>query len=209
MISCATRSVGETRSLGAALASVATPGDLISLSGDLGAGKTAFVQGFAAALGVAQPVTSPTFVLANRYEGRIVVNHLDAYRLSGVGEAHDLALPELIDDGVTLVEWGDAISAALPADRLEIAIGFGTGPDDRSVALTARGPAWLERRAALDRAVQAWQVPLGAAGASAEPESARAAGPAAERVPVGAAGPATEPESAGPAGTMAEPELAC
>lgn len=172
MIFCATGSVGETRSLGAAVASVAAPGDLISLSGDLGAGKTAFVQGFAAALGVAQPVTSPTFVLANRYEGRMVVNHLDAYRLSGVGEAHDLALPELLDDGVTLVEWGDVISAALPADRLEIAIGFGTGPDDRSVALTTRGPSWLERSAALDRAVQAWQVPVGPAGVTAELEPA-------------------------------------
>lgn len=172
MIFCVTRSVGETRSLGAAVASVAAPGDLISLSGDLGAGKTALVQGFAAALGVAQPVTSPTFVLANRYEGRTVVNHLDAYRLNGIAEAHDLALPELLDDGVTLVEWGDAISAALPADRLEIAIGFGVGPDDRSVALTARGPAWSKRRAALDRAVQAWRVPVGPAGVPAEMEPA-------------------------------------
>lgn len=172
MIFCATRSVGETRSLGGAVASVAASGDLISLSGDLGAGKTALVQGFAAALGVAQPVTSPTFVLANRYEGRTVVNHLDAYRLNGVAEAHDLALPELLDDGVTLVEWGDAISAALPADRLEIAIGFGAGPDDRTVALTACGPAWSERRAALDRAVQAWRAPVGPAGVPAELEPA-------------------------------------
>ena len=209
MIRCATCSVGETRSLGAAVASVAAPGDLISLSGDLGTGKTAFVQGFAVASGVAQPVTSPTFVLANRYEGRIVVNHLDAYRLSGVGEAHDLALPELLDDGVTLVEWGDAISAALPADRLEIAIGFGVGPDDRSVDLTARGPSWLERSAALDRAVEAWGVPVVAADASAEPESARAAGSAAEQVPVGAAGSAAEPESARPAGPTTVPEPAC
>lgn len=170
--SCVTRSVDETRSLGAAVASVAASGDLISLSGDLGAGKTALVQGFAAALGVAQPVTSPTFVLANRYQGRTVVNHLDAYRLNGVAEAHDLALPELLDDGVTLVEWGDSISAALPADRLEIAIGFGVGPDDRSVNLTARGPAWSERRAALDRAVQAWRVPVGPAGVPAELEPA-------------------------------------
>lgn len=177
MISCATRSVGETRLLGAAVASVAASGDLIALSGDLGAGKTALVQGFAAALGVAQPVTSPTFVLANRYEGQTVVNHLDAYRLNGMAEAHDLALPELLDDGVTLVEWGDVISAALPADRLEIAIGFGAGPDDRSLGLTACGPSWMERRAALGRAVHAWRASAGQAGSPAEPESVGTSGP--------------------------------
>ena len=176
MIYCFTRSADGTGSLGGAVAVVAGPGDLIVLTGELGAGKTAFVQGFAAALGVAAPVTSPTFVLANRYAGRMVVNHLDAYRLSGIAEAHDLALPELLDDGVTLVEWGDVISAALPADRLEIAIGFGAGPDDRTVELTARGPSWLERSAALGRAVQTWRAPADAAGAPGEPVPVRAAG---------------------------------
>ena len=172
MISCVTRGAGETRSLGAAVAAVAAPGDLIVLAGDLGAGKTALVQGFAAALGVARPVTSPTFVLANRYVGRMVVNHLDAYRLNGMAEARDLGLPELLDDGVTLVEWGNVISAALPASRLEIALGFGAGPDDRSVDLTPWGPSWLERRAALGRAVQTWREPVRAGGAPAEPEPA-------------------------------------
>ena len=173
------------------MAVVAGPGDLIALTGELGAGKTAFVQGFAAALGVVAPVTSPTFVLANRYEGRMVVNHLDAYRLSGIVEAHDLALPELLDDGVTLVEWGDVISAALPADRLEIAIGFGAGPDDRTVELTARGPSWLERSAALGLAVQTWRTP-----AEPEPESVESAGASGEPVPVRAAGAPDEAELA-------------
>ena len=198
MISCVTRSAASTRSLGGAVAVVASPGDLIALTGDLGAGKTAFVQGFAAALGVAVPVTSPTFVLANRYVGRMVVNHLDAYRLSGVAEAHDLALPELLDDGVTLVEWGDVISAALPADRLEIAIGFGPGPDDRTVELAARGLSWLDRSAVLGRAVQTWRTPAEAAGAMGEPESGsvESAGAPGEPVPVRAAGAPDEAELA-------------
>jgi len=198
VISCVTRSAASTRSLGGAVAVVASPGDLIALTGELGAGKTAFVQGFAATLGVAVPVTSPTFVLANRYEGRMVVNHLDAYRLSGIVEAHDLALPELLDDGVTLVEWGDVISAALPGDRLEIAIGFGAGPDDRTVELAARGPSWLDRSAALGRAVQTWRVPAEAAGATGEPESGsvESAGASGEPVPVRAAGAPDEAELA-------------
>ena len=156
MISCATSSVEETRSLGAAVSIVVGPGDVIVLAGDLGAGKTAFTQGFAAALGVTAPVTSPTFVLANRYEGEIVVNHLDVYRFTGQDEVHDLALPELLDGSVTLVEWGDTIVTALPADRLEITFGFGAGDDDRSVDLALRGKSWRWRSQALSRAVENW-----------------------------------------------------
>ena len=76
-----TATVEQTRALGAAVADIVARRDLLVLVGDLGAGKTAFTQGFAAALDVDEPVTSPTFTLANRYEGRLIVNHLDVYRL--------------------------------------------------------------------------------------------------------------------------------
>lgn len=128
-IRCRTASADETRALGGAVAGVAAAGDVIVLVGDLGAGKTAFTQGFAAALGVTAPVTSPTFTLANRYEGSITVNHLDVYRFDHPDEAHDLALEELIDDGITLVEWGDAIAGMLPADHLTVKIRFRSDDD--------------------------------------------------------------------------------
>lgn len=122
-----TADVDETRACAGAIAGSVAVGDTIILVGDLGAGKTAFVQGFSAALGVAAPVTSPTFTLANRYTGRLVVNHLDVYRFDHLAEAHDLALPELAEEGVTLVEWGDRITPLLPEERLEVAIGFCAG----------------------------------------------------------------------------------
>ena len=111
MLLCRTAGVAQTRALGSAVAELVETGDVLLLAGDLGAGKTAFVQGFAAGLGVTAPVTSPTFTLANRYQGRIVVNHVDVYRFERLEEVRDLALPELIEEGVTLVEWGDVISS--------------------------------------------------------------------------------------------------
>ena len=125
VLCCRTFGADHTRALGGALAALARTGDVIVLVGDLGAGKTVLVQGFAAALGVSTPVTSPTFTLANRYRGRLVVNHLDVYRFDHLYEAHDLALPELLDDGVTLVEWGDKILPLLPPDHLAVTIRYG------------------------------------------------------------------------------------
>ena len=158
MIVCETSDVAATQSLASRLAEVVADGDLLVLIGDLGAGKTAFTQGFARALGVTAPVTSPTFTLANRYKGRLVVNHLDAYRVDAIGEARDLAVPELLEDGVTLIEWGDVIVAALPADRLDVAITFGPGDDDRRLELTAVGSTWSSRLDAVRRAVEPWCV---------------------------------------------------
>lgn len=155
-IVCSTHGVEETQALAAAVAGYVDHGDLVLLVGDLGAGKTAFTQGLARALGVSAPVTSPTFTLANRYEGRLVVNHLDVYRFDDLAEVEDLALPELLEDGVTLIEWGDTILPALPPDRLEIRITFGSGDDDRRFELTAVGPEWSERRAALSEALAEW-----------------------------------------------------
>lgn len=142
-----TADVAATHALAARVAGVVVAGDLIVLLGDLGAGKTAFVKGLVAALGSPDPVTSPTFIIAQRYVGgRLTVHHLDAYRLAGPEEAADLALDELLDDdAVTVIEWGDRLRGILPIDRLEIAIGFGAGDDDRELELEAGGPGWAAR----------------------------------------------------------------
>lgn len=141
-VACSTSSVDQTRLLAGAVAGLVDDGDLLVLVGDLGAGKTAFTQGFAAALGVEAAVTSPTFTLVNRYQGRLVVNHLDVYRLSDLAEARDLAIPELLEQGVTLIEWGEMILPALPNDRLDVRITFGDGDDDRLIELRSVGDRW-------------------------------------------------------------------
>lgn len=155
---CTTATVDATRSLAAAVAAVCDDGDLVMLVGDLGAGKTAFTQGFSHALGVDDPVTSPTFTLANRYEGDRTVNHLDVYRLGGPEEADDLAIIELLDDGVTLIEWADIIEPALPPDRLEIVVTFGDGDDDRILTMTTAG-RWAARNERLADALAPWKRP--------------------------------------------------
>lgn len=157
MIRAVTHAVDDTRRLAAALAEQAQAGDVVLLSGDLGAGKTAFVQGFAAAMGVDEPVTSPTFTLANEYHGRLDVHHLDAYRLEDLGEVIDLGLFELLDDGsVVLIEWGDAVSAVLPNDFLRIVIELGPGDDDRVIRLEPVGTRWTARANRLASALAPW-----------------------------------------------------
>ncbi|HET8620846.1 MAG TPA: tRNA (adenosine(37)-N6)-threonylcarbamoyltransferase complex ATPase subunit type 1 TsaE [Acidimicrobiales bacterium] len=152
-----TGSVDETQALAAAVGGLARPGDLIVLAGDLGAGKTAFTQGFGRALDVTEPITSPTFTLAQQYEGRLTVHHLDVYRLDQLSEVADLGLSELLDDGgVVLVEWGDAILPVLPSDYLEVRLTFGAGDDDRHVRLRSVGPSWARRQVSLLHAVAPW-----------------------------------------------------
>ncbi len=97
-------------------------GDLVVLTGDLGAGKTQFTKGVAKALGISEPVTSPTFALHQQYEGDLTLHHLDVYRLDDLAETLDLDLPELIESGVTVIEWGDSIESELPNDRLIVRI---------------------------------------------------------------------------------------
>jgi len=162
MIRARTRSADGTRELAASLADLAQPGDLLLLVGDLGAGKTAFTQGFAAALGVSEPVASPTFTLAREYRGRLLLHHLDVYRLEQISEVLDLGLPELLDSGgVVLIEWGDAIRQALPNDHLEVALTFidaqRSPPDERRVILTPVGPRWLARARAIAAAAEPWR----------------------------------------------------
>lgn len=144
-----------TAALARAVAGLVRGGDLLVLSGDLGAGKTTFTKAFAAALGVTAPVTSPTFTLANRYEGDLTVNHLDAYRITDLAEVVDLGLDDLlVADAVTVIEWGDTIAGSLPADRLEITFSHVDAPPEadasasdqqRRIHLVAVGPVWPPR----------------------------------------------------------------
>ena len=150
MITVATTSPDETAALATSLAATAEPGDLLVLVGDLGAGKTAFSKAYGKALGVDEPMTSPTFTLARVYHGRLTLHHLDVWRLEQMAEVLDLDLPELLESGgVVLIEWGDAIMAMLPQDFLEIRFTFGEGDDDRSIELRPVGPRWCARQAAL------------------------------------------------------------
>jgi tRNA threonylcarbamoyladenosine biosynthesis protein TsaE len=159
VISARTSDASGTQALAAAVARVCVGDDLLVLIGDLGAGKTAFTQGFGREMGVTGPITSPTFTLANEYEGDIVIHHLDVYRIEQLDEVRDLALPELLDGGaVTLIEWGDAILPALPKDFLEVRLTYGEGDDDRLIELRATGPRWMARAAALAEATQEWSV---------------------------------------------------
>lgn len=157
-VQACTRSVDETRQLGEAVAGLARPGDVVVLAGDLGAGKTAFVQGFSRGLGIEDRVTSPTFTLVHVYDGgRLPVHHLDVYRLDQLSEALDLGLAEMLDgDGVVLVEWGDAITPVLPHHLLEVRVTFGEGDDDRRLAFRAVGSSWHGRLPQLELALGPW-----------------------------------------------------
>ena len=149
----ATGSPDGTRALAAALAPLCRAGDVVLLVGDLGAGKTVFAQGFAAALGVAGPVTSPTFALVRYYRcgpGHPVRSliHADVYRTGSVAEVADLALAELVEeDAVAIVEWGDLAGPALGESALEVTLVApdpAERPEERVVSVVGRG-RWAGR----------------------------------------------------------------
>ena len=149
-----TSSADETLALAETVGALLRPGDMVVLAGDLGSGKTTFAKGVGRALAVDEPVVSPTFTIVRQYDGRLPLVHVDVYRLDHLQELHDLGLEELIDDdAVTLVEWGDAVAAYLPPDRLEVRLEAGPGDDDRVVTLAPQGPSWTARADALTAAV--------------------------------------------------------
>jgi tRNA threonylcarbamoyladenosine biosynthesis protein TsaE len=149
MLAIQTRSPEETRILGASLAPMLLPGDVISLTGDLGAGKTVFVQGLSAALGVQQRVTSPTFTIVHEYQGRYPILHLDVYRLNSFQEVIDLGFEEFLDPhAIVLIEWGEAVAPLLPRRYLEISIHQASAPEavlERLVTFHPRGPEWIRK----------------------------------------------------------------
>jgi tRNA threonylcarbamoyladenosine biosynthesis protein TsaE len=144
---------GQTLAVAAALGELLVAGDVILLVGDLGAGKTAFVQGLARGLGVEEPVTSPTFTIVQEYDGRLPLTHVDVYRLDRVQDLYDLGLEERGDRGVTVVEWGDLVEQAVPAEHLVVRIEPGAADTERVLELSCYGSRWRGRQAALERAV--------------------------------------------------------
>jgi len=110
----------ETEALAARLAARLAPGDVVTVSGELGAGKTTFVRGACRALGVSGRVTSPTFTIGHRYEGRVTVSHLDLYRFEGVSSAEWGDLEPYFDGAVVFVEWPEAAGAALATVRAAV-----------------------------------------------------------------------------------------
>ena len=159
MIQLTTSSALETQEVAYKIAALVEQGDLVLLVGELGAGKTTFAQGFGRALGVVEPITSPTFTLAREYEGqRLTMHHLDVYRLEEIDEVLDLALPELLDGAsVTLIEWGDAIIPALPGEYLEVRFEYGEEDDERVVGVRTVGRRWLAREPSLSRTLEGIQ----------------------------------------------------
>ena len=158
-IDLVTQSPDETRDAAAAVAAMLAPGDVVNLTGELGAGKTAFVQGAARALGVDGPVVSPTFVLVREYRGQMPIYHVDVYRLERLQEVHDLGFEDLLDPtGVVFVEWGDAVEALLPASHLRVELATGGETDTRRLRVSARGPAWAARWERMESVLQPWRA---------------------------------------------------
>ena len=138
-------SAGDMRRLAALIAKLCHDTDCVALAGDLGVGKTAFAQGFIAALaGRDIDVTSPTFTLVQHYDlARGAVAHYDLYRLKHADELAELGLDEALARGITLIEWPEIAAAHLPEDYLEISIAYGDAPDHRRVTLSPHG-GWEE-----------------------------------------------------------------
>lgn len=129
------RSPEETRVVGERLGARLPPGAVVACTGELGAGKTCFLQGLARGLGVTGEVTSPTFVLINQYRGRLPVYHLDAYRTGSLTELLELGLDEILDGpGVTVIEWADKLLPLLPARTIHVRI-EGLGEEPRRITI--------------------------------------------------------------------------
>jgi tRNA threonylcarbamoyladenosine biosynthesis protein TsaE len=149
----------ETRILGAAIAPVLLPGDVISLTGDLGAGKTVFVQGLATALGVTSRVTSPTFTIVHEYAGRYPIVHVDIYRLESFQEVLDLGFEEFLEArAIVTVEWGEAVEPLLPRAHLRVDIRRVSDPDDidrRVITFRPTGEDWITKVVAMRETAEA------------------------------------------------------
>ena len=139
----------ETEAVAGRLARVLLPGDVVTVSGELGAGKTTFVRGACRALGVTAPVTSPTYTIGHRYEGDPDVSHLDLYRFRGVSNAEWADLEPYFDNAVVFVEWPEAAGAGLPAVRMHVRLEHVDGTR-RRLRLDADDTALVERLARAD-----------------------------------------------------------
>jgi tRNA threonylcarbamoyladenosine biosynthesis protein TsaE len=144
LTSIKTSSAEETTALGERLGKLLKPGDVIALSGDLGAGKTTLTRGIAQGLGVTADIHSPTFTLIHEHPGPVPLYHIDVYRLSSEQEAEFIGIDEYIySDGVTIIEWAETIKSLLPPERLEIELRM-IGDSDRELVLSAESPRLRE-----------------------------------------------------------------
>jgi len=142
-------SAAATEALAGRLAERLRPGDVVTVSGDLGTGKTTFVRGACRALGVVQPVTSPTFTIGHRYRGDLDVSHLDLYRFAGVSPAEWGDLEPYFDDAIVFVEWPQAGAGTLPAPRARVELSH-VDPGTRRLRLDAADDVLLEGIAGAD-----------------------------------------------------------
>jgi tRNA threonylcarbamoyladenosine biosynthesis protein TsaE len=150
----------DSRAIGGALAPLLRAGDVVALTGELGAGKTTLVQGIARALEYPGAVASPTFTLVREYRTpRLRILHADVYRLTRVQEVLDLGLQELMDDdAVLLVEWGDSVAEILPGDPLVVELVVAGDGEERSISIRDSGDAWTARWERLEQVVEPWKA---------------------------------------------------
>jgi len=128
-------SAESTEAAGERLGATLGPGAVVALTGELGAGKTCFVQGLVRGLGATVRATSPTFVLVNQYSGRVPIHHVDAYRTDSMTELLDLGLLEMVGgEGVTVIEWADKLTPLLPPDAVHVHIA-GVGDEPRTITI--------------------------------------------------------------------------
>ena len=152
------KNLSDTASIARVLSEFLRVGDVVVLAGEMGAGKTAFAQSVCEALGVTEPVTSPTFNLVHSYAGRgISIHHADLYRLSHTDEIEDLALDELARTGVVLVEWGD-VGDDIIGDHLEVRLAPGEEEGSRDLSLRLAGRRWDIRWSKLTAALGAYAI---------------------------------------------------
>jgi tRNA threonylcarbamoyladenosine biosynthesis protein TsaE len=139
-------SPGETEAIAARLARELVPGDVVTVSGDLGSGKTTFVRGACRALGVTAPVTSPTYTIGHRYEGDPDVTHLDLFRFTAVSHAEWSDLEPYFEHAIAFVEWPEAAGSGLPEVRVAVRLEH-VDAERRRIRLDASDPALVERLA--------------------------------------------------------------
>jgi tRNA threonylcarbamoyladenosine biosynthesis protein TsaE len=136
-----THSEAETERLAGRIAAGLRRGDVVRLTGGIGSGKTAFARGVARALGITEPVVSPSFVLQAVYDGRLTLHHFDFYRLTSEAQARELAVEEFAGEGLVLVEWADRFPDAIRPPHLTVAFELGEADDERHLTLWWEGAA--------------------------------------------------------------------
>ena len=142
-------SVAETAAIAASLANVLKEGDLLLFTGEIGAGKTTFIKAMSENLGITENVTSPTFVLHTLYEsGRILLSHVDLYRLETDAEVESIGYEDYMDDAVTAIEWADRYSC-FQAPYLLLHFDYGKSENERTLTITPNGGDWTTRLSSL------------------------------------------------------------